>query len=312
MSIALMSKVYTLAVDQDTREILMCLADYANDDGSSVKPSIARIAWKIGDGSVNENGEYKNIRTVQRRMKELVSQKALIVIEKSGFHKPTEYRLDLSVFESKSKFVPKGDNLSFEKGDKIETKGDKKDEKGDTAMSSDPSIDPSINNIIETKTVSIPPTDNLSGSEINLSLGESDNQLQLRAFNMPTVSGIHYESEEKPKEEKYVLTDSQTARYLSAQKMGKWGHQWKGFSSAKQRDTWKKMDSLYEFKTVKEKIDYFVSLGIAPKKIAERVISAVTQNCKEDKRPEPVRHDNSVSEDVTFEIPKPKFGVRNG
>lgn len=134
-----MAKVYELAVDSDTREILLALADHADDDGYSVYPSVARIAWKIGDGSKNERGEYKNHRTVQRRIKELQDIGALVELRRPGFHRPTEYGLDLSVFPKKDSFVAKGDNLS--------QKGDKNALKGDRAMSPEPSV-----NVSETKT----------------------------------------------------------------------------------------------------------------------------------------------------------------
>lgn len=123
MSIKFMAKVYELAVDTDTREILLALADHADDEGYSVFPSIARVAWKIGDGKLNKDGEYKNTRTVQRRIKYLQSIGALVELRRPGFHRATEYGLDLSVFPKKAEFKPKGDNLS-PKGDKIEAKGD--------------------------------------------------------------------------------------------------------------------------------------------------------------------------------------------
>jgi hypothetical protein len=139
MSIKFMAKVYELAIDSDTREILMALADHADDEGYNIFPSVARIAWKIGDGSMNEQGEYKNVRTVQRRLKELQEIGALVELKPSGYHRATEYGLDLSVFPKKADFKPKGDRLS--------SKGDKKALKGDTTLSPEPSlnvIDPSL------------------------------------------------------------------------------------------------------------------------------------------------------------------------
>jgi hypothetical protein len=135
MSIKFMAKVYELAIDSDTREILMALADHADDEGYSIFPSVARIAWKIGDGAVNEEGEYKTTRTVQRRIKELIDMGALVELKPSGFHRATEYGLDLSVFPKKAAFKPKGDRLSSRV-----SKGDKNASKGDRALSPEPSL----------------------------------------------------------------------------------------------------------------------------------------------------------------------------
>jgi hypothetical protein len=135
MSIKFMAKVYELAVDSDTREILMALADHADHEGYSIYPSVALLAWKIGDGSMNEQGEYRNTRTVQRRLRELQEIGALVELKPSGFHRATEYGLDLSVFPKKAAFKPKGDNLSSRA-----VKGDKNGLKGDTTLSPEPSL----------------------------------------------------------------------------------------------------------------------------------------------------------------------------
>lgn len=111
MSALLMGQVFGLAVDEDLKLTLLALADHADDDGTSVRPSIARIAWKIGSGDRNANSEYKNHRTVQRHFKTLIGLKALIPIRKAAQHRPTEYRLDLSVLPSKSPFVASGDTF---------------------------------------------------------------------------------------------------------------------------------------------------------------------------------------------------------
>ena len=145
MSIEVMAKVYTLAVDQDTRDILMALADHADPSGCGVRPSIARLAWKIGDGTRNARGEYKNHRTVQRRIKELLQKGALILVRKAEFHRATEYRLDLSVFPVKEDFVASGDTFHAEnRGDNLS--GDKIEKRGDKGVSPEPSFEPNNNN----------------------------------------------------------------------------------------------------------------------------------------------------------------------
>lgn len=140
-----MAKVYTLAVDQDTRDILMALADHADPNGCGVRPSIAKIAWKIGDGQRNVRGEYKNHRTVQRRIKELLRCKALILVRKAESHRANEYRLDLSVFPPKEQFVAAGDTFHAEnRGDNLS--GDKVQNRGDKGVSPKPSLESSNNN----------------------------------------------------------------------------------------------------------------------------------------------------------------------
>ena len=48
MSISLMSQVWRLDVGHGEQIVLLALADFADDDGENVYPSVDYIAWKTG------------------------------------------------------------------------------------------------------------------------------------------------------------------------------------------------------------------------------------------------------------------------
>lgn len=91
MSIRLMTEVWTKEIDGIEQLALLVMADYANDDGSSVFPSIATVAWKLG---VHE-------RTAQRHLKKLRDKGALVKVADARQHHPVEYRIDLSALADK-------------------------------------------------------------------------------------------------------------------------------------------------------------------------------------------------------------------
>lgn len=74
MSIALMSRVWTLNLPHDQQSILMALADHAHDDGSKCFPGVDYLAWKTGYGR----------RSVQRILRS---------IEMAGIARPVAYLL---------------------------------------------------------------------------------------------------------------------------------------------------------------------------------------------------------------------------
>lgn len=116
--------------------------------------------------------------------------------------------------------------------------------------------------------------------------------------------------EEPRKKPQLYRSETVSAKYLSAQDIGRWKHHWQGFKLKKDRDEWDKMDSLYLFETIKKKIDYFVSRGAAPRYIAGNVVKSVTQNCKEDK-PQPRLHvDNRPTARKAENMPAPSFGFK--
>jgi hypothetical protein len=151
MSVSVMSKVmkhypgqggeYTLAI---------CLADFANDDGASIFPSVARLA----------HNSRQSERTVQRQLKRMVSEGWLeIMAEGGGKCRATRYRISPVWIDRPENWAAKGDNLSpFEsvKGDTGVTVSEthtvtKMALNGDTAVSPEPSIT-SNNNPLPLKT----------------------------------------------------------------------------------------------------------------------------------------------------------------
>jgi hypothetical protein len=119
MSIKLLAKVWTLKVSGTEREVLNAMCDHADDFGREARPSIAYIAWKVGCDE----------RTVIRHIKKLREKKALLLERPARDHSPNVYRVDLSVYENKEEFVPKGDGYhatrTSERGDILSKRGDK-------------------------------------------------------------------------------------------------------------------------------------------------------------------------------------------
>lgn len=118
------------------KPVAALLADIANADGTRIYPSVAYIAWSVGDNDCAQ--EAPNQRTVQRVIDELLKAKVLVfvgwnragrTIAGSDKRKPAgpgataEYRLDelrlptrrpwaARYGEAESTDVEKGDNLS--------------------------------------------------------------------------------------------------------------------------------------------------------------------------------------------------------
>jgi hypothetical protein len=119
VSIKLLAKVWTLKVSGTEREVLNAMCDHADDFGREARPSIGYIAWKVGCDE----------RTVIRHIKKLRAKKALLLERAARDHSPNVYRVDLSVYENKDEFVPKGDGYhasrTSERGDILSKRGDK-------------------------------------------------------------------------------------------------------------------------------------------------------------------------------------------
>lgn len=82
MSIALISATWELAIPSTEKMVLMCLADYANDDGENCWPAISTIARKCSKGE----------RTIQGAIKWLAAEGYLIAQERPG--RSTAYHLN--------------------------------------------------------------------------------------------------------------------------------------------------------------------------------------------------------------------------
>lgn len=139
-----MSLVWQLDLPRNERDVLLVLADHADDAGRGARPSVRYIAWKLGISDRQVIRSLVWLRDPQRAFIEIT--------RRSGFHMPNTYRLFLERIPRKSEFVPKGDNVSPhetpmgdetpEKGDKTDEKGDKNPERGDIAVSPEPLIEP--------------------------------------------------------------------------------------------------------------------------------------------------------------------------
>lgn len=86
--------------DGDRKMVLLALADHAEDDGTSVFPTARYTSWKTDIPG----------RSVERIFAEFRKMGALVVVRRGGGRvaggkpRPTEYRLDLSVFPAKPKY----------------------------------------------------------------------------------------------------------------------------------------------------------------------------------------------------------------
>lgn len=138
MSIHLMTAVWGCELAQNEQAVALALADWGNDDGSSIFPSVARIAWKTG---------YSD-RQVRRILRGLESRELLVVVTKATRHRPTEYRMITTAVPQKPPF--RADILSPLEPSRADTEGSQGGHPGsprpDIAMSPEPSKEPSVKN----------------------------------------------------------------------------------------------------------------------------------------------------------------------
>jgi DNA-binding transcriptional ArsR family regulator len=85
MSGLLAGKVWQSNLDSHLKPLAAAMADIANDDGSSIFPSVAYLAWLLGKGE----------RSVQHGLSELKELGIIeaVAFEKGGRNHTTEYRL---------------------------------------------------------------------------------------------------------------------------------------------------------------------------------------------------------------------------
>jgi hypothetical protein len=134
MSVKLMALVWEYQFTRPEQSVMLALADHAQDDGSNVYPSVARIAWKT---------DYSE-RQVQRIMRDLEAKDILVAVKNIGGGRghATEYCIHIEKGVKKSPFVKKGDMVAA-KGDIPDDKGDIPSVKGDAIVSPQPSLEPS-------------------------------------------------------------------------------------------------------------------------------------------------------------------------
>jgi hypothetical protein len=103
MSVRLMSQVWELELSHSQLLVALALADHGDDAGSSIYPSIARIAWKSGYSP----------RQARRIVRELESRRLLVKVGEPRGTRPTEYRMDVSACTAKPPFDPaRADTMS--------------------------------------------------------------------------------------------------------------------------------------------------------------------------------------------------------
>lgn len=94
----LAGKVWHSALDADLKPLAANLADIADDDGSSIYPSVAFVAWRLG----------RVESCVRDGMRKLREAGVLIVVEQGGGRsKPTEYWMDENALPHRPKWISK-------------------------------------------------------------------------------------------------------------------------------------------------------------------------------------------------------------
>lgn len=124
MSVRVMAQVWELDLPQPLKFLCLALADWADDEGGNIYPSVGTIARKVGASE----------RTVQRQLADLVELGLVEVCSHAGGGRGRTKRLRLHT-EKGDKLTPMPKRVTA--GAKRVTPGA---EKGDTAMSPDPSV----------------------------------------------------------------------------------------------------------------------------------------------------------------------------
>lgn len=140
MSAKLMGMVFDLDLRPDEQTIMLCLADHADDDGRNVYPSVAYLAWKSG----------RSERTVQRILRNLETIELIerISAGTGGRGRATEYAIHIEKGVRKTPFsqTVKGDSVTPFRSKRV-TDGALK---GDRALSPQPSVEPSVKELLPT------------------------------------------------------------------------------------------------------------------------------------------------------------------
>lgn len=79
MSVRMMAKVWNLDLPQPLKLLALAMADWADDQGQGIYPSVAYVAWKVGASE----------RTIQRQLRKLESLGLLQVESTRGHRSPT-------------------------------------------------------------------------------------------------------------------------------------------------------------------------------------------------------------------------------
>lgn len=92
MSTKKITEVWESDISAPWQQILLAMADIADDDGNSLFPSVGYLSWKTG----------KSERQIRALLADLREAKVLTVSRPSSQHYPTHYHLDPSVLPKKT------------------------------------------------------------------------------------------------------------------------------------------------------------------------------------------------------------------
>ena len=134
MSVEQMALVWQHQFDHAEQAIMLALADHAHDDGTEIRPSVARLAWKTG---YEERQIYRILKRLRDEIKILV-----LVAQGGGRGKPNVYRFDWTKGVKKSPFKPQTKTLTSEtkRVTSEDVNPDISEINPDTAMSEEPSV----------------------------------------------------------------------------------------------------------------------------------------------------------------------------
>jgi hypothetical protein len=97
VSIHVMSPVFRTRMKDPTQKlILLCLADFAHDDGTSAYPSMDTVSALCGC----------HLRTVRRWMKELQDDGYISLEKPPGYRRPASYRINMAKLKEGGQSVP--------------------------------------------------------------------------------------------------------------------------------------------------------------------------------------------------------------
>ena len=111
MSFELMRQVWSLDLSPTEQQVLMAMADFANDDGDNCFPSHGRLAWKTG---------YSE-RTVARAINGFIESGVVIVLRLGTNKAPPRYQICLNVAKRK---VPYCKEAEDSRGDPLSPQSD--------------------------------------------------------------------------------------------------------------------------------------------------------------------------------------------
>ncbi len=107
MSIEVMAQVWKLKLPNHLVLLLIAMADWADDDGGNIYPSVAHLAWKTGQ---SERGAQRGLKALRDR--------GIAIKVGVKTHGNVEYRLDFTGVSRKGPWVPRtedsrSDNMSY-------------------------------------------------------------------------------------------------------------------------------------------------------------------------------------------------------